>query len=433
MNHMPFSRRVFIQSVAATAGAAAIARVADGADESSNQKLILSAPLTHSDWMLKRGIEWGHDGVRHMLDACKKCGWSRIHWRVLDGGRRIYPTHVLRPSFKVEPDSIWNPQTPSEKALYKRFFSDVSEERRKQILADQQRHDYATFDPLAEAIGYGHQIGLAIDAWITINEDDHGWGLISDFARKHQQFAWRKRDGTPYHSQMSFAFPEVREYKLAILDDVLNHYDVDGIFLDWIRTGDIRDNPQTDSKGVANRGYESLNIAAFKAHYGIDPHDVPNDDRRWIRLRAEPQTLFMRSVRQRLNLHRRHIPLSVLVGHPWHYRGLMDPIDGNLRGLLLDVKTWANKALIDAAVAAGYYRPGGDAGKALQALRAETNDKVNIWYYAWVPQTPEEFTREFDAARRLGAKQMLLWEADYIDDRPNAAALRRAMSAKAKR
>jgi hypothetical protein len=32
----------------------------------------------------------------------------------------------------------------------------------------------------------------------------------------------------------------------------------------------------------------------------------------------------------------------------------------------------------------------------------------------------------------LGAKQILFWEADYIDDRPNAAELKAAMSAKAK-
>jgi hypothetical protein len=60
-------------------------------------KFILSAPLTHSDWMLKPNIPWGADGVRHMLDACKECGWSRIHWRVLDGGRSLFRSRHLRP------------------------------------------------------------------------------------------------------------------------------------------------------------------------------------------------------------------------------------------------------------------------------------------------------------------------------------------------
>jgi hypothetical protein len=40
-------------------------------------KLILSAPLTHSDWVIKdnvKGLDDGLAGVRHMLDMCKAAG-----------------------------------------------------------------------------------------------------------------------------------------------------------------------------------------------------------------------------------------------------------------------------------------------------------------------------------------------------------------------
>ncbi len=431
---MPVTRRTFLQSIAATSGAALLPAACGLAQTppTATPKLTLSAPLTHSDWMLKPNMKWGPEGVHHMLDTCKACGWSRVHWRALDGGRSTYPSKVLRPSFKVDPDSTWNPQSEEDKKLYKRFFGNVSEERRKQILADQQRYDYGSYDTFAEAVRYSHKIGLKIDAWVSINEDDHGWGIISDFAKQHPQFVWVRRNGAKYHSQMSFAFSEVRAYKLAIIDELLKNYDIDGLFLDWIRTGDIRDNPQTDAQGTADNGYEKPNIDAFKSKYGVDPHDVPNNDDRWVRLRTEPQTVFMRSVRDRVNKHHSRLPISVMVGHPWHYRGLQDPIDGSLRGLLLDVATWANEGLMDAAIAAGYYRAGGNASKAYDALKNETQNKVDVWYYAWVPQTPEEFNREFDVASGLGAKQMLFWEADYIDDRPNAAALKQAMSTKAK-
>jgi hypothetical protein len=157
---------------------------------------------------------------------------------------------------------------------------------------------------------------------------------------------------------------------------------------------------------------------------------VPNDDERWIRVRAEPQTTFMRELRTRVAKHPRKIPLSVMVGHPWHYRGLGDKIDGNLRGLLLDVSTWAKEGLMDAAIAAGYYRDGGNAELAYKALREETGGKVDVWTYAWVPQSVADFDHDFDLAQRVGAKQILFWEADYIDDRTNAAELKQAMSAK---
>ncbi|HEX6961312.1 MAG TPA: family 10 glycosylhydrolase, partial [Lacipirellula sp.] len=295
------------------------------------------------------------------------------------------------------------------------------------------RIDYGQFDSLAAAIDYGHSIGLKIHAWATINEDDHGWGWASEFAKAHPEYRWVRRDGTPYRSQLSFAFPEVREYKLGLIKELLA-YDIDGMLLDWIRTGDVRDNPQTDAQGVADSGYEPPNVSAFRRRYKIDPEIVANDDDRWVRVRAEPQTMFMRDVRTLVEEHdpppskggargginstdddaqqvgpgRSHIPIAVMVGHPWHYRGLQDPIDGNLRGLLLDVKTWAEEGLMDAAIAAGYYRAGGSADSAYRALEEETGGNVDLWYYAWVPQTVEEFEGQFASAQSLGAERPLL-------------------------
>jgi hypothetical protein len=48
-----------------------------------------------------------------------------------------------------------------------------------------------------------------------------------------------------------------------------------------------------------------------------------------------------------------------------------------------------------------------------------------------VPQNVAEFDVDFSLAKKLGAKQILFWEADYIDDRANAAELKAAMSARA--
>src|SRR4051812_27676513 len=83
----------------------------------SPKKFVLSAPLTHSDWMLKVGMAWGEEGVRHMLDACKAAGWSKIYWRVFDGGRSCYNSKLLRPMGKWDDDSFWTPQSAEDKAL----------------------------------------------------------------------------------------------------------------------------------------------------------------------------------------------------------------------------------------------------------------------------------------------------------------------------
>jgi len=427
------TRRDFLKaSLAAGAGLSSCMSheaVADTTEK--NGKLIFSAPLTHSDWMLKPGVAWGPEGVRHMLDTCKACGWSRVYWRALDGGRALYKSKLLRAQGKWDDDNFWNPQSEADKELTRQFTNNKTPQDRATLLAKVESLDYSHFDSLGEAVKYGQKIGLQIHAWVSINEDDHGWGLQSEFTKKHPEFRWRRRDGRVYHSQLSFAFEEVRKYKLGILEELLINYPLDGLFLDWIRTGDVRDNPQTDSDGIADSGYETPLLEKFQKQFGIDAHSVTNSDERWVRLRAEPQTEFLRAARKLARSQKNPRPISVMVGHPWHYRGLKNKIDGNLRGLLLDVRTWAREGLIDSAVAAGYYRDGGTADKAWHALRQETESKVDVWMYAWVPQTAADFDRDFTVASNLGAKQILFWEADYIDDRANASELKAAMARRA--
>lgn len=41
-----------------------------------------------------------------------------------------------------------------------------------------------------------------------------------------------------------------------------------------------------------------------------------------------------------------------------------------------------------------------------------------LWLYCWVPNMTEEFALDLALARKVGARQMLFWEADYIDLRP---------------
>jgi hypothetical protein len=215
------------------------------------------------------------------------------------------------------------------------------------------------------------------------------------------------QDGRTYKSQLSFAFPEVRKYKLSLIRELVENYKFDGIFLDWIRTGDVRDNPQNAKNGRADFGFEKP-IGEPGRKDLLDADDLAA-----IRLRAEPQTIFMRDASKYLRKHK--LPIAIMVAHPWHYRGEIDKIDGNLRGLLLDVKTWAKEGLMDSAVAAGYYRDGGNADMAWKALKDETGGKMDVWVYQWVPKSVAEFNEQVTLAKRVGASQILHWEADYIE------------------
>jgi uncharacterized lipoprotein YddW (UPF0748 family) len=395
------------------------------AEENSVTKLILGTPITHSDWMLKDNrpeVVWGKEGVRHMLNVCKAAGMSEIYWRVLDAGRAMYKSQLVLPAEHFEFDQFYNPATPAEKALLESFHMDYQRRGHSNRTISEMFDalDYCEFDSFAAALEIGHELDLKIHAWVTINEDDHGWGGASAFSRLWPEYRWVRRDGRPYRSQMSFAFPQVREYKLGIIRELLA-YNLDGLFIDWLRTGDVRDNPQTDSNGVADYGYERPSIVAFRKKYKTDPRDVENNDARWIATRAEPRTEFMREVRKLCGRRGKRLPISVLVANPWCYHGLGDKISGSLNGLLCDVPTWAREELIDSAVPGGYFKDGGSTEDAYRRLVEETRGRISVWPYEWVPKTVEDFTALAGRARRVGAKHILFWEGDYFDDSEPAA------------
>ena len=371
----------------------------------------LSSPVTHSDWILANSPPpaWGEAGVRRILDRAKECGWTRVYWRCFDSGKSMYASRLLEPFDQGEPVNYWVDHGYSA------------------IIDRMEGIDYGSFDTLRAAVEYGHEIGLEVHAWLSINEDDHGYGWPSRFTREHPECRWVRRDGTAYRSQLSFAFPEVREYKLALLKEILT-YEPDGIFFDWIRTGDVRDNPQTDRDGVANYGYETPNVAAFRRLYGLDPHDVANGDDRWVDLRALPQTVFMRDAHRLIKRHKPNLPIAAMVQHPWSYRGGPDdtPYADSRRGLLCDVGEWAREGLIDEAVAAGYYRGDGTPEKAYRWLQGETEGKVALWLYGWI-NSADSLRADTALAEQLGAVELLLWESNYIGLPPDKADVVEAM------
>src|SRR5580765_7457848 len=237
-NNVLMSRRQFVRrSVTAGAGMAlssGLMRPAAWATSNGPERLKFGTPITHCDWMLKDNrpeVVWGIEGVRHMLSLCKAAGMAQVYWRVLDAGRAMYKSRLVLPGENYEFNEFYNPLTKEEKALLDSYHMDYPRRGHSNRLISEMVNsmDYTTFDSFAAAIKLGHELGLQIHAWVTINEDDHGWGAPSAFSRLWPEYRWVRRDGRPYHSQMSFAFPQVMEYKLGIIKELLA-YDLDGLF-----------------------------------------------------------------------------------------------------------------------------------------------------------------------------------------------------------
>lgn len=376
------------------------------------EKIILSTPVSHVDWMAGHSERIGHreKGVKYILDRCKQIGWRRIYWRCFEAGRAQYASKLMEEKWVGRNEDNYqrwaNPDGESEESYRERVFV-----------------PYKGFDSLREAIDYGHKIGLEIHAWLTINEEDHSWGSASRFSRKHPQFRWVKRIGIPYISQLSFAFPEVREYKLSLLKEILA-YDIDGVFFDWVRIGDMRNEPHCTPDGTADFGYEKPLLEGFQEKYGLDLCSIPNDDERGVRFRAEPQTIFMREAHKLIKEKDPALPISIMCAHPWFHYGVTFKINGSLHGRLLDVVRWAEEGLMDEVVAQANITPDFRTDDRYEKIYQYQIDEVkglcDTWLYWWTTHQQGypgrgTFEESIELAEKLGVKQILYWESNYLD------------------
>lgn len=211
--------------------------------------------------------------------------------------------------------------------------------RRGDKLASETLHQLASdgVDTLKVVADACHEAGMRCYASLRVNGDYPAkWMgeslprmLNSTFWWQHPEFRVVGRKGEDL-TKLSYAFPEVRAFKLGILREAAER-DIDGINLDFLR------HPPCF-------GYEEPLVTAFKAKHGQDPHDIAPDDARWLQLRADVMTGFLRDVRKLLDeagqKKHRHLGLSARV----------DWKEYQLHGCDLD--TWLKEGLVDYLVIA---------------------------------------------------------------------------------
>jgi hypothetical protein len=123
---------------------------------------------------------------------------------------------------------------------------------------------YETFDVLASLIPLAHRKGIRVRAWIPQFHDQvaalaHPAWAMQSFHNGHL---------APYQGNNHreyFVNPldrMVQDYELSIIAEVVSHYDVDGVMLDWLRFDDF------------NMDLGSQTREHYRALRGVDPLDI---------------------------------------------------------------------------------------------------------------------------------------------------------------
>ncbi len=223
------------------------------------------------------------------------------------------------------------------------------------------------FDPLADFIKVAHENQIKVIPSIAI-------GPIGLAASQHPEWITRDRNGhlsgETTAISMTFAYPEARAAKVAVIMDLVNKYAVDGIVLDYCR---YPENTKTKESAFGFYGYDEPFIEICQKLYSFDPRKEPINSPKWNlfnQLRKDSVTAFVGEFRAALRKSGKDITLVAF--------GDTDPaLEAAACGR--DYGYWARSGLIDSFLAGAYMDTPETIGKTIARIRAAIGPKAQLY------------------------------------------------------
>lgn len=290
------------------------------------------------------------------------------------------------------------------------------------------------WDAAESYVRLAHARGLKIYAFME-QAEAHGWGWNSGYSRKHPDYLTRTFDGKVCADTLSYAYPEVIEFKLNLIREVLA-YGFDGIGINFHKGGDHRHARWLNGAYYAH--YDPPIIEAFRQQTGRDPALIHHDDPQWVRFRAGYVTDFLRRASRTV---RREFPgvafgaFGMTEGQQLPSRhehadeqNRLAPARSALEANLEDHETWTQEGLVDFMLAEAVGSYAWDT--ILPAFRRQIKDpqcQVGVWQITW-----GRAEQALDDARRAvaaGAQEVHFFQYEpfqpdgappykYADNRP---------------
>ena len=129
---------------------------------------------------------------------------------------------------------------------------------------------FSGFDPLKDVITEAHKVGIKVKAWIPQFHNQVAFNNNPDWRMK----AWMDGQAVDYKGTyadnpeffVNPLHPDVQQYEISIIKEVVQNYEIDGIALDWIRFDEW------------NMDLSQKTRDDFKVVYGYDPTSIDFDD-----------------------------------------------------------------------------------------------------------------------------------------------------------
>jgi len=222
------------------------------------------------------------------------------------------------------------------------------------------------YDSLTSLIKHAHAAGIKVYPSVAV-------GPVERVIDGHPEWETLDRLGRPSSKttarSFSLAYPEARAAKIAMMMDLVNDYDIDGLMLDYCR---YPENSKSEESKYGFYGYDKPLIDACKTIYGFDPREVEIDSPRWNifnQMRADTVTAFVREFGEAVKASGRDIRIGGF--------GDTNPL-GETRACGRDVPTWARLGLIDDYFLATYVEKADQMAEAIRVSRDLAGDEVKL-------------------------------------------------------
>jgi len=291
----------------------------------------------------ENGYLYDESRMRQLVRRCADMGFDTLYWRVSATGQVTYRSKVRTViGAKGKIHSGFRPNSVENLIL-------------KQC------------DPPVVAVDEAHKCGMKIFAYVTLF-DEYYEGMESDFEIANPQFTW-KHLSKDHHIRglLSYAYPEVREHRLAELEELLA-YGFDGVYLDTARSHcgvqPVLAVPLQSGSPFLLYGYNDIEVEAFREETGKDAMWVDRSQDEYLpvhfeeyhRFRGRYLTQFLREARALT----RRSEAELSVGFYPDSGGFLSPEGQHGRFVMgrfhHDWQAWVEEDLVDAIVLVAEHR-----------------------------------------------------------------------------
>jgi uncharacterized lipoprotein YddW (UPF0748 family) len=225
-------------------------------------------------------------------------------------------------------------------------------------------------DPLAYAIKRGRESGLEVHAWFNVYRV---WGSSkappwpNHVVNAHPEWLNKDINGKSTTGEGQFldpGVPEVREYNLKLIKDIVSRYDVDGLMLDYVRY------PGQEW------GYSDIAVARFNKAHGRTGKPDPKDPA-WGQWRRDQVTQMVREIYREVTRLKPHVKVSAAT-IPWGDCPSDFKKTDAYASVFQDWRAWMQQGIIDINMPMNYKDP---ANPKHQPMYANWLDGMKRWSY----------------------------------------------------